>query len=207
MGRSILVLALLAVVGCSSNGSTTIRSATTEPGVTASVSAAPLPHLVGQWALNKTCAAIVNALTQAGLADLISLDVAETLKLPENAPLPASWDPSHPCADAKPPTEHSHTFWADGAFNSFDQNGQQVDDGQYKLVNDHTFIFPGSIPITMHYRIQGDTIMFDPVIPKNCTTKQCRGTLAWAFSVANPGQTWTRVTSGPNVPFGTGSSG
>ena len=134
------------------------------------------------------------------IEDLIPLDVGETLKLPENAPLPANWDPSDPCADAKPPTEHSHTFWPDGEFNSYDQNGQQVDNGPYKIVNDHTFTIGDRTPTTFHYWIRGDTIMFDVVVPKDCTTKHCLGVLAWAFSVANPGQEWTRVTSGPNVP-------
>jgi hypothetical protein len=164
------------------------------------VSETPRPPLVGQWALKKTCDMIVQALTKAGLEDLIPMDVGETLKLPENAPLPSSWDPAHPCEDAKAPTEHSHTFWPDGAFNSYDQNGQQVDEGPYKIVNDHTFIIGGHTPTTFHYRIRGDTIMFDVVIPKDCSSKHCRGVLAWAFSVANPGQTWTRVTSGPNAP-------
>ncbi len=103
----------------------------------------------------------------------------------------------------QPPIEHSHTFWADGTFNSYDQNGQQVDDGTYTIINGHTFAIGDS---TFHYRIQGDNIKFDVVIPKDCSTKHCREGLGWAFSVAYPGPTWTRVTSGPNVPAGSGSA-
>jgi hypothetical protein len=201
MRRTAFVLGAVALVACSSNG-----SVSTPPSATPSVSQAPLPPLVGQWETNKDCLALVTGLTQAGLADFIPRIIGETLKIPENAPLPANWDPADPCADARQPYEHSHTFWADREFNSYTQFGEQVDEGRYKLVDDHTFIFPGSIPITMHYRVKGDTIMFDPVIPKNCTSKHCLDVAAWAVSVAMPGQTWTRVTSGPNVPSGTGSS-
>jgi hypothetical protein len=190
--RSVLAFVLLALAACSSNGSTTVATpASPSP---------PRPPLVGQWELKKTCAMIVQALTEAGLEDLIPLAVGETLKLPENAPLPTNWDPSHPCADAKAPTAHSHTFWPDGTFNSYDQNLQEVDNGPYKIVNDRTFIIGGRTGMTFHYRIRGDTIMFDVVIPKNCSSKACLRALAWAFSVANPGQTWTRVTSGPSAP-------
>ncbi len=144
----------------------------------------------------------MKGLTQAGLADVIPRFIGETLKIPENAPLPANWDPADPCADPRRPYEHSHTFWADGEFNSYDQFGQEVDEGRYKLVDDHTFILLGSIRITMHYRVKGDTIMFDPVLLKDCTSKRCLGIMSWAVSVAMPGLMWSRVTSGPNVPSG-----
>jgi hypothetical protein len=205
MRRFIFALVLLASAGCSS--SPTTIATPTSPSPTQSMIPTPLSPLVGQWELNRTCAAIVKSLTQAGLADLIPQDIGETLKLPVNAPLPASWDPKHPCADARPPTEHSHTFWADGTFNSYDQNGQQVDDGSYRIVNDHTFIIGGGTPMTFHYLVNGDTIKFRLVMPKECSTKHCRNVLAWAFAVAYSGQTWTRVLSGPHVPSGSGSSG
>src|SRR5207249_11896313 len=38
----------------------------------------------------------------------------------------------------RPPTAHTHTFWADGTFSSYNENGQQVDDGTYVIVDDHT---------------------------------------------------------------------
>lgn len=122
-------------------------------------------------------------------------------------PTPARWDPSHPCADARKPTEHSHTFWPDGSFNSYDQTGNEVDNGPYNIVNDHTFIIGGRTPMTFHYRISGNTIMFDPVVPKNCSTRHCRHVLAWAFSVAYVGQTWHRVTSGSLCPVEAGLEG
>jgi hypothetical protein len=131
--------------------------------------------------------------------------IGETLKIPENAPLPANWDASHPCADARPPTVHAHTFWADGGFNSYDQNDRQVDEGAYKPVNNRTFIFPGKIPITVHYRVDGDTIVFEPEVPNNCSSNpDCLGAIGYVLIVTFPGETWTRVTSGNNVPAGSG---
>jgi hypothetical protein len=171
-----------------------------------SISPSPLPPLVGQWELNRTCAAIVKALTKAHLTNFIPQDITELIKgVPENGPLPDTWDPAHPCVHAKPPTEHSHTFWAGETnnFNSYDENGQQVDDGTYTIIDDHTFGIGDS---TFHFRVTGDKLQLSVVVPKDCSTKHCREELGWAFSVAYPGQTWTRVTSGPHVPPGTGSS-
>jgi hypothetical protein len=87
--------------------------------------------------------------------------------------------------------KHSHFFTAKGKFGSRDWNGKQVDDGTYRLVNDHTFVLNGSL--TFYFRIQGDTIAFDPVIPARCSSKQCRENHAYAVLVALPGDKWKRV--------------
>jgi len=139
---------------------------------------------------------------KARLTDLIPRDVGELIEgVPENGPLPKTWDPSRPCASAKPPTAHSHTFWADGSFNSYNENGQQVDEGTYVILDDHTLTIGNE---RFRYTVVGNTIAFDVVIPKACTSTQCRDDLAWAFSVAYPGEHWTRVLSGPHVPEGSG---
>jgi hypothetical protein len=150
--------------------------------------------------LNKTCAKIVDALTKANLTDLIVLAVPELLKSSVNGSLPADYDRAHPCADALPPIQHSHTFWPNGLFNSYDENGQQVDDGMYTILDDHTFRIGEPPGPHFHFVVHGDKIAFDVVAPVPCTTQDCRSALAWAYSVANPGQTWTRVTLGPHVP-------
>ena len=206
------LLALGIAAACSSNAPTSVGTPTpASPTTSVSASPSPISPLVGQWELNRTCAAIVKALTDADLKDLIPQDVGELIKgVPENGPLPATWDPSHPCANAKPPTEHSHTFWDGGTFNSYDENGNQVDEDSYRIINDNTVQIDD---VTFHYSItNGDTLMLSPLPTK----AQIREALAhpkefspaaWAFSVAYPGQTWTRVTSGPYVPPGTGSPG
>jgi hypothetical protein len=77
-------------------------------------------------------------------------------------------------------------------FGSKDQNGQQVDDGTYKIVDDRTFVVDKEFPdVTIHYRIAGDTIRFDPVAPScapNCDEA------VWSVMMAFPGETWERVS-------------
>lgn len=206
MRRAVLALGLAMLTACSVKAATTGSSpaASASPAVRISVSA--LPDLVGEWQFLRTCAALVKVETDAHLTDLITFQhLAELIDGSVNE---ANWDPSRPCAGAKPPTEHSHTFWANGAFNSYDENGRQVDQGTY-TIDGHNFTIsnPDFGDWTFNYRVTGETIAFDVVIPKNCTATPCREGLAWAFSVAFPGQSWTRVTSGPDVPPGTGSSG
>lgn len=188
--------------GIAGPSSTAVGFPRSQPAATSTPNPSPsvVSQLVGQWSLDKTCAMIVDALTKAGRTDLIALDVPELLKGSVDDALPEDYDPAHPCADALPPTEHSHTFWPDGSFNSYDQNGQQVDDGPYRLVDDHTFSIGEPVPMLFHFTVTGDSIAFDVVIPTSCTSEDCIHELAWAFSVANPGQTWTRVTTGPHVP-------
>lgn len=44
--------------------------------------------------------------------------------------------------------------------------------------------------VTFRYRIEGDTIVFEPLnIPADCTTFRC----GWSISVAYPGRRWNRV--------------
>jgi hypothetical protein len=48
------------------------------------------------------------------------------------------------CAGAEGPLEHDHFFTADGAFGSHDQNGEEVDSGDFELVDRDTVSFPSS---------------------------------------------------------------
>jgi len=82
-----------------------------------------------------------------------------------------------PCKGAKP-KQHSHGFEADGAFASYDQEGQQVDEGTYTKVNGRTFTL-GEPPVPVRYRIKGDTATFDVVIP-DCKNARCRESTASA---------------------------
>jgi hypothetical protein len=47
--------------------------------------------------------------------------------------------------------------------------------------------------VTFHFRIHGNTISFEPVIPSDCTTTRCREAAAWSVTVALAGKTWRRV--------------
>jgi hypothetical protein len=156
----------------------------------------PRPALVGQWELNRTCQAIVQALTKAGHPELIKGAAGELVEGNVDGAVPADWDPDHPCARALPPTPHSHTFWPNGMFNSYDENGNQVDDGPWAILDAKTFTIGNS---TFAYAIDGDTLRFEPVVPADCSG-QCLDDLGWMFSVSFPGSAWHRVLTGPHVP-------
>lgn len=59
------------------------------------------------------------------------------------------------------PVKHAHFFSADGQFGSLDQNGEQVDDGPYEVIDDHTMtIGDGSFT----YRVKNGDLVLHPVI-------------------------------------------
>jgi hypothetical protein len=63
--------------------------------------------------------------------------------------------------------------------------------GTYEVVDDGTFVVSKEFPdVTFHYRIDGDTITFEPEIPDGCSTFRC----LWSVAVASPGKTWRRVS-------------
>ena len=85
---------------------------------------------------------------------------------------------------------HSHFFTKSGAFGSLDWNGEQVDDGTYRIVRPGTVVIFKEFPkVTFRYRIQGNAIRFTPVVPKGCSSFRC----VWAVTVAYPGKSWQRV--------------
>jgi len=101
------------------------------------------------------------------------------------------------CSGATPQT-HSHFFTSTGQFGSVDQNGNQVDDGSYQIINDHTFrIGPHG---TFHYTIlNGTRLILHPVI----TAAERRQALAnplgfyeatWKVAVSYGGRPWKRVS-------------
>jgi hypothetical protein len=204
LGRLLVVLAL-AMAACSSTAPTTTSTSTAgSPSVNASTSS--LSALVGQWELDRTCSALVQAETEAHLTDQITYDALQELL--DDSVTTSNWDPSNPCAQAKPPTEHPHTFWPEGTFNSYDENGEEVDEAPYTIQGDQVTIHnPDFGDVTLKYRAKESSLTMDPVIPENCSSDTCHETLSYAFAVSFPGETWTRVTSGPHVPPGTGSSG
>src|SRR5215212_6107232 len=151
--------------------------------------------LVGDWRRKRTCEEYVRRLKQAGLAD----------QIPSHQELLAEFgagdaqrvqDSSGPCRGVNGLLAHDHIFYRDGRFASVDQNGNFVDDGHYRLPNDHTIVFPGS-GITAHFRFSDhlNTVTFNLVLPKNLDecSDSCRGDYAWAVSVFYSGLPWHRV--------------
>ncbi len=80
--------------------------------------------------------------------------------------------------------KHSHSFGEDGQFASYNQNGEQVDDGRYKRVDDRTITLSDP-PVRVRYEIDGDQATFK-VLPGDCKTRRCRESTAYVISAFFP---------------------
>jgi hypothetical protein len=164
--RPAIAAAFLAVAvvaaGCSSgNKSTTAKSS-----------------IVGTWARVNSCERFVRAFKKAGLLDL----APEWLVGAGYFTSKDQIDRAHWCQGATE-VEHSHFFTEAGGFGSYDETGAQVDDGTYRLADDHTIAFSDA---TVHFQVSGDTLKFDVMVPDPCKGK-CREGTAWAISAFYPG--------------------
>ena len=140
---------------------------------------------VGDWRRNLRCAEYERRMKQAGLADMLH----------DN---PCQWKVH----------QHDHIFYRDGLFRSVDNHPPYfVDEGSYRLPNDHTLVFPGSggktfPPVTAHFRFSDhlNTVTFDLVVPKNLEecSDRCKETYEWAVSVFYSGLPWHRVCQADN---------
>jgi hypothetical protein len=136
----------------------------------------PATGLVGKWSTQNVCADEVRAFKKAGVAKI----GREFLGGEYEGQIEGASDL---CKGAKP-KQHSHGFQADGAFASYDQDGQQVDEGTYKKVNSHTFTL-GEPPVPVRYVIKGDTATFDVEVP-HCKDARCRKSTAYVVSAFFP---------------------
>lgn len=108
-------------------------------------------------------------------------------------------DPNDLCAEARPAEEHSHFFTADGQFGSFDAAGEQVDGGDYAVVDTDTLSFPSHSrefrydgDILVDYAVSGDSATFDVQLPSECDAA-CLEAHAWALSAFFGPDPWTRT--------------
>jgi hypothetical protein len=147
--------------------------------------------LVGTWARETTCQEVISVLADAGFEQWNLDAVAGNGFVPGVRDPDQIADPDQPCRHAVP-REHSHFFTEDGHFGSLDWNGQPVDDGTFKLVDEDTFVVSKEFPedVTFHFTVEGDTIAFEPVIPE--CAPDCFEAV-WSVMVAYPGEEWYRV--------------
>jgi len=103
---------------------------------------------------------------------------------------------SDACEAAQGPLEHDHFFTGDGEFGSHNENGEQVDEGDYEQVDDHTLPFPSHASefgydgdLTVDYEITDDVVTFNVVLPGECEDA-CADAYAWALSAFASGP-WT----------------
>jgi hypothetical protein len=155
--------------------------------------------LVGDWRRIRTCDEYVHQIKQAGLEDMVPThqdhqDLVEEFGTGNAAQ--SHQDSDDPCQGVNGRLPHDHIFYKDGQFASVNQNGEFVDHGHYKFVDDRTIKFgdpPGNL---VHFRFSydGATVTFDLDIPDmdNCS-QDCREETKYRLDVFYPGHHWHRV--------------
>ena len=158
----------------------------------AATDAARSSPLVGRWERVTTCQELVNALTKAGLRKTAPAILAGNGFVPGT---PKQLAGRAAICKGAVPRRHSHFFTAAGQFGSVDYNGQQVDDGSYRILDARTVrINEGKF----HFRITGRELRLEPVISAAARRKALAdplqfSTAGWQVAVAFPGHAWKRV--------------
>ena len=136
--------------------------------------------ILGTWTRVTSCEAFIEALEDAGLEDHIDEWVVNFWHDdPDAVPSP------DPCAGEPNEVAFSHFFLADGQRGALDETGEQVDDGTYTLIDDHTLSLQD---FRVTFVIEGDTMHFTAVIPPEPCDEDCRDTFAYLISAYYPGE-------------------
>jgi hypothetical protein len=193
---AVLLLILAAVVGCSDNSTpqadSTTRDETAASPAAASPTQSATTELIGSWHRAQTCKEMLAAFEKAGLAE------SHRDWLQGNFfggdPGPTEGDV---CKGARGPLEHDHFFTAAGAFGSHDENGEEVDNGDFVVVDEDTVSFPSHAAefgydgdLVVDYAISGDVVTFDVALPESCADK-CADAYAWTLAAFASGP-WER---------------
>lgn len=178
---ALLMVAILAACGGAGASSATQSATQATPTLEPAVATA----LVGEWVGIHDCEKIVTALREAGFGENVVLENVLGNGLVPDASRPEDLeDPADPCRDAVP-REHSHFFTPDGEFGSRDFDGNQVDDGSYRVIDADTVRISTS---EFGFTIDGDTLQLTPIVPDGCMTFECQ----WSIMVAMAGEPLTR---------------
>lgn len=157
---------------------------------TASATASPITSdIIGYWHRAQTCEELLATFTAAGLAESHRGWLQGNFFGGE--PGPESGDA---CAGAEGPLEHSHWFTADGGFGSHDQDGEEVDGGDFALVDEDTLSFPSHSAefgydgeILVDFEVGADGLaIFTVQIPDDCDAP-CQDAHGWAMSAFSSG--------------------
>jgi hypothetical protein len=159
-------------------------------------SESPPPDLIGNWTRTQSCDEELAEFRAKGFADA---DLYQWVT--QNwVPGATSRKGTDYCAGAVGPTAHTHFFTADGQFGSRDENGQQVDDGDFMITMAGVTTFPThardfgySGAVTVHYVIAGAEATFDVQVPEGCDKDaHCSEAYGWALSAFFKGPPWKR---------------
>jgi hypothetical protein len=183
----VLITLVLALAGCAGDAEQTERSvprASTKPPAASAL-------IVGHWERVTTCEQRVKALQEAGLGEFAVEHAAGEGWIPGVTDPSQIKDSQHPCEGAVP-LKHGHYFTEGGEFGSTDDKGEVVDDGTYRAIGEDTIVVHKEFgDVTFAYRVRGDSLFLDPVMPK-CSKSGCFKA-QWAVAVAYPGLSWKRV--------------
>jgi hypothetical protein len=175
---------VLVLSGCAGATGTTDHSATTSPPAESVITS----EIVGYWHRAQTCEELLAAFEAAGLAASHAGWLQGNFFGGEEGPTTGD-----PCAGAQGPLEHSHWFTASGEFGSHDQDGQEVDGGDYTLVDSDTLSFPSHSAefgydgdILVDFAIDDGVATFQVNIPDSCDA-HCQDAHAWALSAFSSG--------------------
>jgi hypothetical protein len=191
---AIAVVAMILASGCSTGTTAPTASPSVPTGVGASAapSVSTTNNLVGSWHRAQSCQEMLAAFEAAGLAE--SHADWLTGNFLGGSPAPSGGDV---CAGAHGPLEHSHFFTETGDFGSTDENGQQVDEGDYVIEGDGKVAFPSHATefgyardLAVDYAIKDDTLTFRVVLPEPCDSS-CKDAFAWALTAFASGP-WQR---------------
>jgi hypothetical protein len=171
---------------------TTARTGATTSVETSSTTLPADTPLLGSWHRAQTCQEMLAAFEEAGLAGSHREWMQRHFFGGE--PGPATPDA---CAGAAGPLEHDHFFTAAGEFGSHDENGEEVDGGDFAFVDDDTVAFPSHATefryegdVLVDYSINGDVATFEVQMPDACADA-CADVYAWALSAFASGP-WQR---------------
>jgi hypothetical protein len=181
----------LAAAGCGDDSDSVTDATTSEVSETPSTDAATT-ELTGSWHRAQVCAEMLAAFDDAGLAESHRGWLQGNFYGGEQGPTKGD-----PCAGADGPLEHDHFFTAAGRFGSHDENGDEVDHGDYEVVDDDTVSFPSHATefgydgyLVVGYAVSGDVVTFNVALPEPCTDS-CADAYAWALSAFASGP-WDR---------------
>jgi hypothetical protein len=192
IARACLALACIVILAACST------QAPPSPSAQQSIAASAIPTvapaaIVGVWTRTQDCAGQLAAFAEAGLAES-HLGWVTGNWFPEGA----EPDPADPCNGSRPAEEHSHFFTDAGEFGSYDADGEQVDNGDYELVDDGTLSFPSHAAefgfdgdVLVDFAVDGDSATFEVQMPSGCADA-CADAYAWALSAFYEADPWDR---------------
>ncbi|MFE5672018.1 hypothetical protein ACFQ58_10475 [Agromyces sp. NPDC056523] len=184
-----LAVALPTLSGCAGGPPATMPPASTAEDSDSSATATVVTsEIVGYWHRAQSCEELLATFEAAGLAESHSGWLQGNFYGGGEGPTSGDL-----CVGAEGPLEHSHWFTETGEFGSHDQAGEQVDGGDYVLVDSDTLAFPSHSAefghdgeILVDFTVDDGVAVFQVHVPDPCDAP-CQDAHAWALSAFSSG--------------------